>query len=125
MILQAAYGPDSSADAYTCCLVLPESCLSWCGILVQLSAAMCTYLTCCCRGSEDKHGEITLSRQTSSLLQLTAAVHHLNAWSASTGAADAGRPDLPHHKKLKVQAASSAPVNAMLKETTGCYRGKC
>lgn len=57
-----------------------------------------------------------LSRQASSLLQLTAAVHHLNANSASTGTAEAGRPDLPHSKKLKVQAGVFADVNATLKQ---------
>ena len=75
----------------------------------------------CCRGIEDKHGAVMLSRQASSLLQLTAAVHHLSAWSASTGTADAGRPDLPYSKKLKVQASGSAHVNAMLKGKLPAY----
>ena len=55
------------------------------------------------RGNEDKHGGIVLTRQADSFLQLTAAVHHLNATTGSTAAAaPAGHTGSPQTKKLRV-----------------------
>ena len=83
------------------CLLLNLTCL------YRRMSMWLVVLTCVCcqrRGSEDRHGTIKLSRQADSLLQLAAAVHDLNALSASAGAADACRSDLPQNKKLKVRS---------------------
>ncbi len=57
-----------------------------------------------CRGHEAKHGDVVFTRQADSLLQLTAALHHLNASTAHTAAANGDKAGLPQSKKPRVRS---------------------